>query len=50
LSRPFEIWLSYHPGNDRIRKMRRKVGWLVAVFDPAKFQWFKDEFLDPMEL
>jgi hypothetical protein len=26
------------------------IDWLVQAFIPAKFRWFKDEFLHPMEL
>jgi hypothetical protein len=50
LSHPFDIWLSYHPGTGRTPTGRPWIGWLVATFNSAKFQWFKDEFLDPMEL
>jgi hypothetical protein len=45
-----DIWLSYHPGNGRILRVRHMIDRLGAAFDPAKFQWSKDEFLHPMEL
>jgi DNA-binding transcriptional LysR family regulator len=50
LRRPFDIWLSYHPGNGRIPRVRHMIDWLVEAFNPAKFPWFKDEFIHPMEL
>jgi DNA-binding transcriptional LysR family regulator len=50
LRRPLDIWLSYHPGSGRIFRVRRMIDWLVEAFNPAKFPWFKDEFIHPSEL
>src|SRR6202171_4860187 len=36
LRRPFDIWLSYHPGSGRIPRVRRMIDWLVAAFNTAK--------------
>jgi hypothetical protein len=49
LRRPYDIWLSYHPGNGRIARTRQMIDWLVDTYNPAKFPWFKDEFLHPSE-
>ena len=49
LRRPFDIWLSYHPGSGRIPRVRHMIDWLVEAFNPAKFPWFKDEFIHPGE-
>jgi DNA-binding transcriptional LysR family regulator len=49
LRRPFDIWLSYHPGCSRIPRVRHMIDWLVEAFNPAKFPWFKDEFIHPSE-
>ena len=49
LRRPFDIWLSYHPGTGRIPRVRHMIDWLVEAFNPAKFPWFKDEFVHPSE-
>ena len=46
----FDIWLSYHPGSGRIPRVRRMIDWLVEAFNPAKYPWFKDEFIHPREL
>ena len=46
---PFDIWLSYHPGNGRIPRVRHMIDWLIEAFNPAKFPWFKDEFVHPRE-
>jgi len=50
LRRPFDIWLSYHRGSGRIQRVRHMIDWLVEAFNPAKFPWFKDEFIHPSEL
>jgi DNA-binding transcriptional LysR family regulator len=49
LRRPFDIWLSYHPGSGRIPRVRHMIDWLVEAFNPAKFPWFRDEFVHPSE-
>jgi DNA-binding transcriptional LysR family regulator len=45
-----DIWLSYHPGSGRIPRVRHMIDWLIEAFNPAKYPWFKDEFLHPREL
>jgi DNA-binding transcriptional LysR family regulator len=49
LRRPYDIWLSYHPGSGRIPRVRHMIDWLVEAFNPAKFPWFIDEFIHPSE-
>lgn len=49
LNRPLDIWLSYHPGSGRIPRVRHMIDWLVEAFNPARFPWFKDEFVHPRE-
>jgi len=34
LRRPFDIWLSYHPGSGRIPRVRRMIDWLVELSIP----------------
>lgn len=48
--RPFDIWLSYHPGSGGIPRVRRMIDWLIEAFNPNRFPWFKDEFIHPNEL
>jgi DNA-binding transcriptional LysR family regulator len=50
LRRPFDIWLSYHPGSGRIPRVRSMIDWLVEAFNPVRFPWFKDEFIHPNDL
>ena len=33
--RPFDIWLSYHPGSGRIPRVRHMIDWLIEAFNPA---------------
>ena len=49
LNRSFDIWLSYHPGSGRIPRIRHMIDWLVEAFNPAKYPWFKDEFVHPRD-
>jgi len=47
--RPFDIWLSYHPGCGRIPRLQHVIDWLIEAFNPEKFPWFTDEFIHPCE-
>ena len=47
LRQSFDIWLSYHPSSGRIPRVRRMIDWLVEAFNPAKYPWFKDDFVHP---
>jgi DNA-binding transcriptional LysR family regulator len=49
LRRPLDIWLSYHPSSGRIPRVRHMIDWLIEAFNPAKFPWFKDDFVHPSE-
>ena len=50
LHREFDIWLSYHPGSNRIARCRRMIDWIVEAFNPSKYPWFRDEFIHPSDL
>ncbi|MDP4004733.1 LysR family transcriptional regulator [Methylobacterium sp. NEAU K] len=45
-----DIWLTYHPDSERIGRVRRVIDWLRASFDPARYPWFRDEFIHPRDL
>ena len=49
LRQSFDIWLSYHPSSGRIPRVRRMIDWLIEAFNPAKYPWFKDDFIHPDE-
>src|SRR6266849_6760531 len=42
-------WAVANPGTGRIPRVRHMIDWLVEAFNPAKFPWFKDEFVHPRE-
>ena len=46
----FDIWLSYHATSGRIPRVRQMIDWLIEAFNPAKYPWFRDEFIHPREL
>src|ERR1700756_963875 len=46
----FDIWLSYHATSGRIPRVRHMIDWLIEAFNPAKYPWFRDEFIHPREL
>jgi DNA-binding transcriptional LysR family regulator len=46
----FDIWLSYHPTSGRIPRVRQMIDWLIEAFNPAKYPWFREEFIHPREL
>jgi DNA-binding transcriptional LysR family regulator len=50
LRRSFDIWLSYHATSGRIPRVRQMIDWLIEAFNPAKYPWFRDEFIHPREL
>jgi DNA-binding transcriptional LysR family regulator len=45
----YDIWLSYHPGSGRIPRVRHMIDWLLEAFNPAKYPWFRDDFVHPRE-
>jgi DNA-binding transcriptional LysR family regulator len=46
----FDIWLSFHPTSGRIPRVRHTIDWLIEAFNPAKYPWFRNEFIHPREL
>ncbi len=46
----YDIWLAYHPGSRRIRRVAATIDWLRTLFDPRQFPWFRDEYLAPHRL
>lgn len=44
------IWLACHPEVTKSARHRRFIDWLVDCFEPAKYPWFRDEFIAPATL
>ncbi len=45
LKRP--VWLVYHPGVIKLRRVRVVADWIIEAFDPKKYPWFRDEYIPP---
>ena len=45
-----DIWLTYHPDVREVPRVSLFIDWLRDIFDPAKYPWFRDEFIHPNEL
>jgi DNA-binding transcriptional LysR family regulator len=45
-----DIWLTYHPDVREVPRVSLFIDWLRDIFDPAKYPWFRDEFIHPAEL
>jgi DNA-binding transcriptional LysR family regulator len=50
LHKPVDIWLTYHPDIRDVPRVSLFIDWLRDIFDPAKYPWFRDEFIHPREL
>lgn len=45
-----DIWLTYHPDVRSSRRVSHVIDWARSIFDPARYPWFRDEFIHPREL
>jgi DNA-binding transcriptional LysR family regulator len=45
-----DIWLTYHADVREVPRISLFIDWLRDIFDPAKYPWFRDEFIHPSEL
>ncbi|MEF2073655.1 LysR family transcriptional regulator [Consotaella aegiceratis] len=44
-----EVWLVYHPEAGKLARVRRLIRAITAAFDPGRYPWFREEFVDPSE-
>ena len=44
-----DIWLTYRPEAKRIARIRKTIEWLIQIYDPRRFPWFRDEFVHPKQ-
>lgn len=42
-----DIWLTYRADAKRIPRIGRTIEWVMQIFDPRRFPWFRDEFIHP---
>jgi len=43
----YDIWLTYRADAKRIPRIGRTIEWIMQIFDPRRFPWFRDEFIHP---
>ena len=44
-----EIWLVYHPEAARLGRVRRLIQAITKAFDPQRYPWFREDFVDPAD-
>jgi len=42
-----DIWLTYRADAKRIARIGQMIDWVMQIFDPRRFPWFRDEFIHP---
>ena len=42
-----DIWLTFRSDAKRIARIRKTIDWLIQIYDPRRFPWFRDEFVHP---
>ena len=45
-----DVWLTYHPDNDRAPRVRAAIDWVKACFDARPFPFFGEDFIHPNDL
>jgi DNA-binding transcriptional LysR family regulator len=45
-----DIWMTYHPDARSVRRVSVFIDWLRTLFNPARYPWFRDEFIHPSKL
>lgn len=47
VTQAYDIWLTYRADAKRISRIGRTIEWIMQIFDPRSFPWFRDEFIHP---
>ncbi len=45
-----DIWLTYSRSTRQTKRAGHVIEWVKSIFDPARYPWFRDEFIHPYEL
>jgi DNA-binding transcriptional LysR family regulator len=45
-----DIWMTYHPDARSVRRVSVFIDWLRTLFNPARYPWFKEEFIHPNKI
>jgi DNA-binding transcriptional LysR family regulator len=49
LRHAMDIWMTYHPDARSIRRVSVFIDWLRALFNAARYPWFRDDFVHPRD-
>ena len=42
-----DIWLTYRADAKRTARIQQTIEWVMQVFEPRRYPWFRDEFIHP---
>ena len=42
-----DIWLTYRADAKRTARIQQTIEWVMQVYDPRRYPWFRDEFIHP---
>ena len=42
-----DIWLTYRADARRAARIQQTIEWVMQIFDPRRYPWFRDEFIHP---
>lgn len=45
-----DIWLACHPQAAELPHVRKAIKWVKRCFDPAKYAWFRQEYVAPNDI
>jgi DNA-binding transcriptional LysR family regulator len=45
-----DIWLAYHPQAAELPRVRKAIAWVRRCFDPARYVWFREEYVAPDDI
>ncbi len=43
----FEIWMSFNPSGRDSNYVRKAIDWVRSSFDPVRYPWFAEDFVNP---
>jgi DNA-binding transcriptional LysR family regulator len=43
----YDIWLTYRADAKRAARIQQTIEWVMQIYDPRRYPWFRDEFIHP---
>jgi DNA-binding transcriptional LysR family regulator len=47
VSNQLDIWLTYRADAKRSARIQQTIEWVMQIYDPRRYPWFRDEFIHP---